>query len=119
MPRPRRRRRQRRFRSPKAGRISLDDHPDAVEEALRGIATYAEGDQTLLDRDDDQTFSAEQHRIAGRHRKHNECKGIDAPDERMLARCVAAGAGDLIHRPNLEAWQARHEHPQSPTEAGN
>ena len=94
---------QRRFRSPKAGRISLDEHPDAVEEALRGIAPYAEGDQTLLDCDDDQTFSAEPHRIADRHRKHNEWKGIDAPDERMLARCVAAGAGDLIHRPNLEA----------------
>lgn len=43
---------------------------------------------------------------------------IDAPDERVLAPFVAGETGDLIHRSDLEAWQARHEQLRTPMDAG-
>ena len=63
---------------------------------LRAIIIYAEGDETTIKCCDDQRFLAELRKLATWHHEHDQWKGVDAWNSRLVNRFFAIGAGGLL-----------------------
>lgn len=64
----------------------------------RTIIGFAEGDETTIKCADDERFLAELQRIRAWHEEHNQWKGIDAWNQKLINRFTDAGACELLRR---------------------
>ena len=68
----------------------------------RKVATYAEGDLTIIECDTDEEFVAELEKVADFARRNNRWKSIDTYWDDVTRGFMTAGASHLVHQSSVD-----------------